>query len=471
LNILLKYILIAILFATPLLSQSPVGNITSIEVSEQKDTLIIKRQHGNWWFGAFGGYNYNVYYGDLNISRDLFSENNPFYTAIDFNGGFGSGFHFGGIAEWLPPGENLGYLLKISFLDIRDNDTENIFTNDTFNTVYSHQNSLNYLTISPSVRYNFLFEGLHLFGGLDIEINYNSEAYNQKEFYNPEFIEEKSIINFKDINTRVGLHAGLGYDIFMIDYNNRSRIRFSPYVSLHYGTTVISDNNSNWNTLLTRIGVAVKIGPDNFITDTIPFDPTYSPPPRYLASAADERGIEFPEYRFAEALPAAEIAYVKIEEDEDIAEVTEEIPEEEINKAFSPDNTEQEVIAVNVPEQKEVTENIATSRQRVFRYPTSASTDITPEIQNYLDNIVSLYNQNQNVEIRVVGHSDNAGTLIQNTERSNVRAEKIKQYLMSRGLPEGAVLSTGVGSIDPVGPINTAEGRAQNRRVEITVVQ
>ncbi len=451
------------------MAQSPVGNITSIEVTESKDTLILKRQYGDWWFGAFGGFNYNVYYGDLKISRDLFTENNPFYTEVDFNDGIGSGYHIGGIAEWLPSGENLGYFLKVAFIDFRDNSTENIVENDTFNTVYSHQNSLNYITISPSVRYNFLFEGLHLFGGLDFEINYQSDAYNEKDFEFTEHITERSKINFNDIKTRIGFNVGIGYDIFMIDYNYRTRIRFSPYISLHYGTNVITDNGSNWNTLLTKMGLAIKIGPDKFITDTINYDPTYKPPPTYLASAIDERGIEFPEYRFAESLPATNIGIIRLAELEpDTIDIA---ASEEPNRAFSPDGTEEQDVAVNIPEQQELTEEIATTETRTFRYTTSAATDITPEIQNYLDNIIRLYNENQNVEIRVVGHSDNAGTLIQNTERSNVRAEKIKEYLINRGMPEASVLSTGVGSIDPVGPTNTPEGRASNRRVEITVVQ
>lgn len=464
------YYLIILISPLYVFSQAPEGDFTSIEITPEQDTLILQRKHGDWWFGGYFGYNYNVYYGDLKITPNLFEENNPFYTNISFKNGKGSGYHIGGIAEWLPVGKNWGAQLKVTFLDLRDNNTENRVTNDTFNTIYSHDNSLGYITISPSVRYNFLFEGFHLFSGIDIEIPINGNAHNVKEFYNPEYIIQNSVINFKKINTRIGLNVGLGYDIFMLDYNHRTRIRFTPYVSLHYGTTVIGDNNSNWNTLLSRIGMAIKLGPDKILADTIKYDPSYQPAPEYYASAMPERGIEFPEYRFAESLPAAKIGYMQIaglNKRLDTIDLT----DAEIIEAFSPEVVNPEDIDLNVPEQEEVAQEIKSNESRVFEYPSSASTEITPDTKQYLDNIVKLYQQNKNIQVRIVGHSDNAGTLIQNTERSNIRANKIKQYLLNKGLPEGVLLSRGVGSIDPIGPINTPAGRAKNRRVEITVVQ
>lgn len=499
----IKYHFLIIILTVSAYSQAPIGNLTSIEINKNKDTLLIKRSYGNWWFGAFTGRNFNVYYGNLNVNRNLFEKDNPFYVNVSYNGGSGSGYHIGGMAEYQPPGDKWGYSLKIAFLDTRNSQTfssdENYNSSkpDTFNTTYQAFADLNYITISPSVRYNFLWEGFHLFSGLDIEINYNAESRNIKEFYNPEFIREKSKLNFKDINTRIGAHVGLGYDIFMINYNNRMRIRLTPYVSMSYGTTVISDNNSSWNTLLARVGFQLKLGPDKTEIDTIKYNPEWQPQPEYIASAMSERGIEFPDYVYAEPLPAAKISVVQIEYEDltilgkdstnfarnidttDIATIQppEPIEDEIIEETQEPVETEvteepEEDIAINVPPETLPDITIEPNTTRTLNFPGgSANTQLSEENRRYLDELARFMENNPGVEIRVVGYSDDQGTLIQNTQRSIARANAVRDYLMNKGIPFGSILANGVGALNPVATNATPEGRAQNRRVEITIVQ
>jgi len=52
---------------------------------------------------------------------------------------------------------------------------------------------------------------------------------------------------------------------------------------------------------------------------------------------------------------------------------------------------------------------------------------------------------------------------------SEKRADAVMQYLISQGVKPELVSARGLGEADPVAPNNTAQGRAQNRRVEITL--
>jgi outer membrane protein OmpA-like peptidoglycan-associated protein len=50
------------------------------------------------------------------------------------------------------------------------------------------------------------------------------------------------------------------------------------------------------------------------------------------------------------------------------------------------------------------------------------------------------------------------------------RADSVKAYLESRGVPGARLVTIGVGPDYPIASNDTEEGRAQNRRVEITIV-
>lgn len=74
-----------------------------------------------------------------------------------------------------------------------------------------------------------------------------------------------------------------------------------------------------------------------------------------------------------------------------------------------------------------------------------------------------------NVEkIKVVGHTDSVGSNEYNEDLSMRRAASVKQYLVKRGVPSSVVTIDGMGEEMPVASNDTAQGRAQNRRVEIT---
>ncbi len=74
-----------------------------------------------------------------------------------------------------------------------------------------------------------------------------------------------------------------------------------------------------------------------------------------------------------------------------------------------------------------------------------------------------------NSSIDISGHSDNRGNRNTNINKSKVRAEFIKDYLVDNGLVAARANVIAVGPDKPIATNNTSAGRAQNRRVEITL--
>ncbi|MGB5287582.1 MAG: OmpA family protein [Ignavibacteriaceae bacterium] len=68
---------------------------------------------------------------------------------------------------------------------------------------------------------------------------------------------------------------------------------------------------------------------------------------------------------------------------------------------------------------------------------------------------------------RIEGHTDNVGGEAGNVKMSQMRAESVLNYFVSRGVPKVRFNVVGLGSSKPVADNFTPEGRAQNRRVEI----
>ena len=68
----------------------------------------------------------------------------------------------------------------------------------------------------------------------------------------------------------------------------------------------------------------------------------------------------------------------------------------------------------------------------------------------------------------VVGHTDSVGSEAYNMGLSQRRAESVANHLRSQGVDVGAWTVTGMGESQPIASNDTAEGRAQNRRVDVT---
>jgi flagellar motor protein MotB len=70
-----------------------------------------------------------------------------------------------------------------------------------------------------------------------------------------------------------------------------------------------------------------------------------------------------------------------------------------------------------------------------------------------------------------VGKAQKAKGVVDNLDLSSKRADAVVRYLTSKGIDPNIVSSKGRGDTHPVAPNDTKEGRAQNRRIEVSVEQ
>ena len=69
----------------------------------------------------------------------------------------------------------------------------------------------------------------------------------------------------------------------------------------------------------------------------------------------------------------------------------------------------------------------------------------------------------------VEGHTDSQGSSSSNQVLSQQRADAVRSYIISRGYPADLIQAQGIGEDRPVADNASAEGRANNRRVEIVI--
>lgn len=87
-----------------------------------------------------------------------------------------------------------------------------------------------------------------------------------------------------------------------------------------------------------------------------------------------------------------------------------------------------------------------------------------------LDTVADYLKSNPDVRIEVAGHTDNTGTDAINNPLSQKRAEVVAGYLKDRGVKDSQIEIKGYGSKKPIADNSTAEGRQQNRRVELNIL-
>ena len=95
--------------------------------------------------------------------------------------------------------------------------------------------------------------------------------------------------------------------------------------------------------------------------------------------------------------------------------------------------------------------------------------DISRNFAPVLDRFANSLRDNQNTDVRIVGHTDNTGSDAINNPLSMDRAASTRNYLTSRGISGSRIQVEGRGSYEPIASNNTSDGRSRNRRVEIFV--
>ena len=98
------------------------------------------------------------------------------------------------------------------------------------------------------------------------------------------------------------------------------------------------------------------------------------------------------------------------------------------------------------------------------------SSALNPAFHGTLDRLARTMNEYGQTIIEVAGHTDSVGTDSYNQTLSVQRAQAVANYLIARGVNRERIIVTGAGESRPVASNATEAGRAENRRVEITIV-
>jgi OOP family OmpA-OmpF porin len=116
---------------------------------------------------------------------------------------------------------------------------------------------------------------------------------------------------------------------------------------------------------------------------------------------------------------------------------------------------------------KEVREKLSMNAKNIFF--ATGSFKLLPKSFKSLDDIATILKSDELYKLQIDGHTDAQGDDAKNMTLSDNRAKAVKDYLISKGVSDAAVNSTGYGETKPVADNKTAAGRALNRRVEMTI--
>ena len=98
-----------------------------------------------------------------------------------------------------------------------------------------------------------------------------------------------------------------------------------------------------------------------------------------------------------------------------------------------------------------------------------AKTEILPESYPELDLVVAFLKENPSVRIELMGHTDGRGVHADNVRLSQRRVNKVKEYLVSKGIEPRRISGKGFGGSKPIASNDTEESRRMNRRVEFVI--
>jgi outer membrane protein OmpA-like peptidoglycan-associated protein len=94
-----------------------------------------------------------------------------------------------------------------------------------------------------------------------------------------------------------------------------------------------------------------------------------------------------------------------------------------------------------------------------------------PSFNRVLDSVAKVLSKYDKTIVAITGHTDNTGTVAYNNQLSLRRAAAVADYLKLRGVATARLGVSGAGSSYPIASNDTEAGRAQNRRVEVSLQQ
>lgn len=103
-------------------------------------------------------------------------------------------------------------------------------------------------------------------------------------------------------------------------------------------------------------------------------------------------------------------------------------------------------------------------------YFATNKSNLNQESEETLSKLASIFNEYDDTNILVVGHTDSTGNAEYNMELSKNRAFSVSNYLMDKGINAGRITTEWFGETKPMHDNSTTEGRTKNRRVNIAIV-
>lgn len=98
------------------------------------------------------------------------------------------------------------------------------------------------------------------------------------------------------------------------------------------------------------------------------------------------------------------------------------------------------------------------------------SSDLNSSFFKVLDSVSIVLKEFDKTVVEVAGHTDSTGSESYNQQLSENRANTVGSFLGSQGINDVRIITVGLGETRPVADNETARGRQQNRRVELTLV-
>jgi outer membrane protein OmpA-like peptidoglycan-associated protein len=100
----------------------------------------------------------------------------------------------------------------------------------------------------------------------------------------------------------------------------------------------------------------------------------------------------------------------------------------------------------------------------------SGESSLNPRLYPVLTDVSAVLNEYNKTSLRIVGHTDSTGAAEYNQQLSLARANQVKGFLNQQGVDNRRFIVEGQGEFSPVATNDTAQGREQNRRVELSIV-
>ncbi len=288
-------------------------------------------------------------------------------------------------------------------------------------------------------------------------------------------------------HTRVG-----GWDL-MLSYNVFPEESFVPYFiagieALNFEPNDANDQNLRGNSIAAYsknvLGGVLGVGFEMYINDKITFNgkvllhltgtdwiDDYSNPNSYRQDAFLTMGLGFSYYIFAPPLP------VKADRDGDRNNTT------NITNVYNTNIVRYDTVLVM---QTDTVYREKVRKNTIYNFPgtlfivnTDEFNSNVPDNQQNLRNIKTLVNQCPELKVEIQGHASHEGTVARNQDLSDMRARKIKRWLVEQGVDESKIVSlVGLGTSDDAvneptnsSPAQLEAARVLNRRIAVKVVE